>query len=227
MIELIDTWSTDPREEDSMTDEHAWIWREMINIIPKRDISSARVLDIGCNQGGFLRMLYDTRPFASGVGVDLARERVAQANAAKGKRPIEYVASSQLATVGGGFDMVFSHEVIYLIDDLADHAQQVASVLKPGGHYDAVTCCHADSPLWATWRPKIAEFSNIAVPNHSVADIAAAFRGAGLEVAINRFLANAFIPMERPSEYFPSDVERLQTYTQWKLCFRCIKRQNA
>lgn len=46
MTKLIKTWSTDPHEEDSMTDEHAWIWREMIDIIPKRDISAARVLDI-------------------------------------------------------------------------------------------------------------------------------------------------------------------------------------
>ncbi|MEM1074714.1 MAG: class I SAM-dependent methyltransferase [Pseudomonadota bacterium] len=223
MSALIDTWSTAPSEEDSMTDEHAWIWREMIDIIPRQELSSARILDIGCNQGGFLRMLYDARPFASGVGVDLARDRVALANAAKGDRPLAYMASDKLEDAGGGFDMAFSHEVIYLIGDLEDHARQVAAVLKPGGHYDAVTCCHADSPLWSRWRPKIAEFSNIAVPNHSVADIAGAFRAAGLEVSISRFLANAFIPNEPPTDYFLTDVERLETYARWKLCFRCVK----
>ncbi|WP_300072025.1 class I SAM-dependent methyltransferase [uncultured Ruegeria sp.] len=82
MKSLVDTWSKKPSEEDSMTEEHAWIRREMIKCIPNPNLSTARVLDVGCNQGGFLRMLYDTRPFASGMGVDLARDRVALANAA-------------------------------------------------------------------------------------------------------------------------------------------------
>ncbi|MEL6467516.1 MAG: class I SAM-dependent methyltransferase [Pseudomonadota bacterium] len=223
MTELINTWSTDPSEEDSMTDEHVWIWQEMINIIPQPDLSSVRVLDIGCNQGGFLRMLYDQRPFASGVGIDIARDRVALANAAKGNRPLQYVASSQIEDAGDGFDLAFSHEVIYLIEDLQAHARQVGKVLKTGGHYDAVTCCHADSPLWAKWRPKISQFSNVGVPNHSVADIASAFRSEGFEVSISRFLANGFIPTEPPTDYFPTDIERLETYTKWKLCFRCVK----
>lgn len=223
MTALLNTWSSDPSQEDSMTDDHAWIWAEMIKGVPAGDLSAARVLDIGCNQGGFLRLLYDTRPFASGIGVDLAQDRVALANAAKGDRPIEYLATRTLSDTGQGFDLAFSHEVIYLIDDLADHARQVASVLVSGGVYDAVTCCHADNPLWATWRPKIAEFSNIAVPNHSVNDIATAFRSTGLHVSISRFLANAFIPMEEPSDFLPSDLDRLDTYCQWKLCFRCRK----
>lgn len=227
MTELINTWSTDPSEEDSMTDEHAWIWSEMINAIPQTDLTSMRVLDIGCNQGGFLRMLYDVRPFASGVGVDLARDRVALADEAKGDRPLKYLATNTLEDAGDSFDLAFSHEVIYLIEELEDHARQVAAALKPGGHYDAVTCCHADSPLWEHWRPKIAKFSNTFVPNHSVADIAGAFRAAGLDVSISRFLANAFIPTEAPTDYFPTDVERVETYARWKLCFRCFKKQSG
>ncbi len=39
-----------------------------------------------------------------------------------------------LSETGGGFDLAFSHEVIYLIEDFEDHARQVASVLKQGGH---------------------------------------------------------------------------------------------
>ncbi|MEM6891884.1 MAG: class I SAM-dependent methyltransferase [Pseudomonadota bacterium] len=223
MSELIDTWTTDPSEEDSMTDDHAWIWREMIKSIPEGDISSARVLDFGCNQGGFLRMLYDTRPFASGIGVDLARDRVALANAAKGDRPLSYIATDKLADAGDAFDLAFSHEVIYLMDDLENHARQIAAALNAGGHYDAVTCCHADNPLWQSWRPRIAEFSQIPVPNHSVSDIASAFRTAGFEVSISRFMAASFIPTEPPTTYFPKDIDRLETYSQWKLCFRCRK----
>jgi len=112
MPALLKTWSKDPSEEDSMTDDHAWIWREMIETIPNRDLSGAKVLDIGCNQGGFLRMLFDMRGFAEGVGVDLAEDRVALAEAAKGPRPLRYIATSDPTVTGNGFDLAFIHEVI-------------------------------------------------------------------------------------------------------------------
>lgn len=218
---LLETWSVDADEENGMTDEHTWIWREMIGAVREPDLSDAKVLDVGCNQGGFLRLLYDTRPFKSAVGIDLARHAVSLADLRKGPRPIEYRATNTIADAGDGFDLAFSHEVIYLIEDLETHARHVADVLKPGGRYDAVTCCHRDNPLWARWRPRIAEFSNIPVPNHSVDDITAAFRSAGLQVSCARFLADAFIPTFEPNDYFPSDVDRIDVYAKWKLSFRC------
>ncbi|MEL6508179.1 MAG: class I SAM-dependent methyltransferase [Pseudomonadota bacterium] len=221
MTKLIKTWSSCPEDEDSMTKEHAWIWQAMIGAVPigLKD----RVLDIGCNQGGFLRMLHDNVSFAEGVGVDLATQRVALAEAHKGDRTLRYLATDQLSDAGTGFDVAFSHEVIYLIGDLADHARQVFEILRPGGAYYAVTCCHRDNPLWATWRPGIEVVSNVPVPDHSVGDIATAFRDAGFDVAINRFLADTFIPTAPPSEYFPSDLERLDVYTNWKLMFRMTR----
>ena len=221
MTVLLDTWSTEKAEEDGMTDEHTWIWRQMIaaTALPKGDFS--RVLDIGCNQGGFLRMLYDQTPFAKGVGVDLAQDAVAMAEARKGDRPLSYIASTDLKDAGGGFDIAYSHEVIYLIRDLKDHARQVRDVLRPGATYHAVTCCHADSPLYAGWREKIGGFSKIPVPNHSITDISTAFLKEGFQVTASRFLANAAIPLEGPSDYFPSDAARLDTYATWKIMFHC------
>ncbi|MEM9370478.1 MAG: class I SAM-dependent methyltransferase [Pseudomonadota bacterium] len=220
MAELIETWSKSSEDEDSMTDGHSWIWREMIRAADLPDLSNARVLDVGCNQGGFLRLLYDLRPFRSAVGIDLARQAVALAEERAGNRPITYQTGTLLADAGHGFDVAFSHEVIYLIDDLGDHASQIAGVLKPGGRYFAVTCCHSDSPLWEKWRPHLQDLSNLPVPDHSVADIAGAFRKARFEVAVSRFLANAFIPLEAPGAYCPSDLDTLELYTRWKLLFR-------
>ena len=220
MSELIETWATRPEEEDSMTDDHDWIWREMIRAVDTAEVSGARVLDVGCNQGGFLRLLHDLKPFAEGIGVDLARQAVAIAESRKGDRPISYRTAARLDEAGTDFDVAFSHEVIYLIGDLADHAAQIAAVLKPGGSYYAVTCCHSDNPLWAKWRPWIQEFSNVPVPDHSVADIVGAFREAGFDVSVSRFLADAFIPTIEPSEYFPTDLDRIDVYTRWKLMFR-------
>lgn len=220
MLDLIETWASRPEEEDAMSEEHAWIWREMIRAADTEALVGSKVLDIGCNQGGFLRLLYDTQPFSNGVGLDLARQAVTIAEGRKGNRPIRYLAATHLSDAGDSFDVAFSHEVIYLINDLADHAAQIAGVLKPGGTYYAVTCCHRDSPLWADWRPMIQEFSRIPVPDHSVADITKAFEQAGFGIAVNRFLASSFIPLLGPSHYFPSDLDRIDVYTRWKLMFR-------
>jgi 2-polyprenyl-3-methyl-5-hydroxy-6-metoxy-1,4-benzoquinol methylase len=62
----------------------------MADVSVPHDISTSTVLDYGCNQGGFLRLLYDSHSFLSAVGIDIARESVARAELLKGHRPIEY-----------------------------------------------------------------------------------------------------------------------------------------
>jgi hypothetical protein len=41
-----------------MQDEHGFIWRAMLDTIDV-DITGMKVLDAGCNRGGFLRLLVD------------------------------------------------------------------------------------------------------------------------------------------------------------------------
>ncbi|MEM8871611.1 MAG: class I SAM-dependent methyltransferase [Pseudomonadota bacterium] len=221
MTALLDTWSSDASQEDCMTDEHLWIWREMIAAAPLPRGSDSRVLDFGCNQGGFLRVLHDTTPIAEGVGVDLAQDAIQKAEADKGARPLRYLATPTVSDAGRDFDIAFSHEVIYLIPDLAEHARQISTVLRPGASYYAVTCCHADNPRWHIWRDKIAAFSKIPVPNHSITDVVTAFLDTGFEVSAACFLANAQIPLEGPTDYFPSAVDRIEIYSRWKTLFRC------
>ncbi|MEX0632263.1 hypothetical protein M8494_10275 [Serratia ureilytica] len=67
-----------------MADGHAPIWRHLIGLVPENELSGVKVLDFGCNQGGFLRLLYQLRPFQQGLGVDIARRSVDEANRLKG-----------------------------------------------------------------------------------------------------------------------------------------------
>ncbi|MEO1494167.1 MAG: class I SAM-dependent methyltransferase [Pseudomonadota bacterium] len=219
MNQLIDTWSSIPEEEDGMNDEHFWIWTEMIRSLGM-DLTRSKVLDFGCNQGGFLRLLFDMNPFAEGVGIDIARDAVARAEAIKGDRPITYLASANIGESGEAFDAVFSHEVIYLIEDLREHATDVARVLKPGCSYFAVTCCLKENPNWSRWRGRIKSFSKLPVPDHGVCEIADAFRMSGFDVSVSRFLADAFIPLPAPNDYFMNDLDTLEIYSRWKLMFK-------
>jgi len=51
----------------------------------------------------------------------------------------------------------FSHEVLYLLPDLAQHAGDMRSALRIGGAYVAAMGCHTDSAVWPRWRRLISE----------------------------------------------------------------------
>ena len=95
------TWHTKP----GMGDAHTPVWRRMIEVSKLDDLSSSDVLDFGCNQGGFLRMMYAMHRFRSGVGIDIARDSIARAETLKGDRPLSYHVGSEVAKLGRRFDL--------------------------------------------------------------------------------------------------------------------------
>lgn len=218
----ISTWNRHPADEEAMGAAHAPIWRHMIDVSVSDDLRDATVLDYGCNQGGFLRMLYDRHPFRAGVGLDIARESVARAELLKRQRPIEYRAGSIAADLGHSFDFAFSHEVLYLLPDLSVHAADMKEALRPGGAYVAAVGCHTDSAVWPKWRKLIAETSSIPVYDHSLDRVAKAFSDAGFTVSVRPLALDAFMPVTVGSEYFPKIVDQLRYYSQDKVLFRFV-----
>ena len=219
----IATWNRNPADEDAMGAAHAPIWRRMADVSVPHDISASTVLDYGCNQGGFLRLLYDNHPFKSAVGIDIARESVARAELLKGQRPIEYKLADTAASLGRTFDYAFSHEVVYLLPDLAAHARDLKAALRPGGAYIAAMGCHTDSRVWPRWRALIAETSSIPLYDHSLEDVSKAFAEAGFTVSVRPLALNAFMQVTIGSAYFPKVVDQLRYYTSDKVLFRFVK----
>ena len=76
--------------DDDMARDHQEAWERTIQMLDITDIKNKTILDFGCNQGGFLRKLYDATPFKEGVGIDLARLSLEKAEAYKGNRPLTY-----------------------------------------------------------------------------------------------------------------------------------------
>src|SRR5260370_29142108 len=107
----IATWNRNPAEEEAMGAAHAPIWRRMIDVSVPHDLHDSTILDYGCNQGGFLRMLYDRHPFKSAVGIDIARESVARADLLKGHPPIDYKITDRAAAPRRTFDLAFSQDL--------------------------------------------------------------------------------------------------------------------
>jgi SAM-dependent methyltransferase len=219
----IATWNRNPADEEAMGAAHAPIWRRMIDVSVPHDLRQSTVLDYGCNQGGFLRLLYDRHPFKGAVGIDIARESVARAELLKGQRPIEYRVSDTAAALGRSFDFAFSHEVIYLLPDPAAHARDIRAALRPGGAYVAAMGCHTDSSVWPRWRKVIAESSSIPIYDHSLEEVSQAFAATGFTVSVRPLALDAFMPVTIGSAYFPKVTDQLRYYSDDKVLFRFVR----
>ena len=221
--DTISTWNRNPADEDAMGAAHAPIWRRMIDVAAPADLSRSTVLDYGCNQGGFLRLLYDRHPFRSAIGIDIARESVARAELLKGHRPIDYKVGDQAAALDQTFDLAFSHEVIYLLPEVAAHAHDIKAALRPGGAYVAAMGCHTDSSLWPRWRALIGESSSIPIYDHSLEEVSKAFADTGFSVSVRPLALDAFMPFTIGSAYFPRVIDQLRYYSSDKVLFRFVR----
>ena len=178
-------------EDETMQDEHGFVWRAMLDTIDV-DLTGRRVLDAGCNRGGFLRLLADERSIGEGYGYDPAAGAIEDARRLGGSRPLRFEVADTVPAGWRGFDVAFSHEVLYLLPDLASHARAVFGALAPGGVYFAVMGVHRGSPLMATWHAETAE--ELRLPAlYDIYDVVAVFRGAGFDASAAR-LAMRFVP---------------------------------
>ena len=210
-----------------MEDGHGPLWARLIELVAEPGLEGLRVLDYGCNQGGFLRMLHARKGFREALGCDIAAESVAVAEARKGNLPVRFVAGGDLAGLDGRFDVAFSHEVVYLLPDIDAHARAVHAALAPGGVYYAVTGCHTGNPRWAAMRDEIRARANLPPVDRSPEDYARAFAAAGFAVTARRFGLDAFMPLRRRGEPVGDILERLDYYDRVKLCFRLVKGSEA
>jgi SAM-dependent methyltransferase len=175
----------------AMQEDHGFVWEAMLATIDT-DLAGKRVLDVGCNRGGFLRLLADRCEIAEGFGYDPAASAVEDARRLAAERPLWFEVADTVPSGWGGFDVAFSHEVLYLLRDLSVHARAIRNALAPGGVYYAVMGVHAGSPLMEEWHR--ANAAELELPQlYEIDDLIAVFRGAGFDAAASR-LAMRFVP---------------------------------
>ena len=201
-------------EDASMQEEHRFVWDAMLKTIDV-DLSGAKVLDVGCNRGGFLRLLADTRDIAQGWGYDRAPGAVADATSMGGDRPLTFAVADTVPAGWTGFDVAFSHEVLYLIDDLSAHADAIFEALTPGGVYFAVEGVHSASPVMAAWHAEAKKALQLP-PLRDLDEVVSAFDGRGFSVSAAR-LQLGFVPASGHRENY---FERLTYYHDFKPLFR-------
>ena len=193
-------------EDEAMQDEHAFVWKAMLDTIDV-DLAGKRVLDAGCNRGGFLCLLSDACGIAEGRGYDPASGAIDDARRLAGPRPLRFEVADSVPAGWGSFDVAFSHEVLYLLHDLPTHADAIFEALRPGGSYYAVMGVHSGSQLMADWHR--AHLEELELPRlYSIDEVATVLGAAGFEVAGGR-LEIGFVPatpeLLRWIEYYNDD----------------------
>ena len=222
-MRAVKTWAKDWAEENAMNDDHGHLWRQLVLHLEEESLAGKEVLDYGCNQGGFLRLLFEMKPFRRGTGADIALDSLAMARQKAGGLPLDFVSVPELKNRKAAFDVALSHEVLYLLPDLAAHAALIARVLKPGGVYYAAIGCHTGNPQWLRWRDIIAKYSNVEVQDYNLDDYAQAFFNAGFSVSARPYAFQGFVPLKRQNVYFPRIADSLHYHTVDKTLFRFVK----
>jgi SAM-dependent methyltransferase len=207
-------------EDEAMQDEHAFIWRAMLDTIDI-DLTGRRVLDAGCNRGGFLRLLVDASMIADGYGYDPASGAIDDARRLTGRRPLTFETADTVPDRWSGFDAAFSHELLYLLHELAPHAAAMFAALQPGVPYFAVMGVHAGSRMMSAWHASVA--GELALPRlYDVDEVVEVFADAGFEVSVAR-LRMRFVPVsQRPGghEHRRGLMDWLDYYERDKVLFR-------
>lgn len=203
-----------------MQDEHGFIWKAMLDTIDI-ELAGLRVLDAGCNRGGFLRMLVDSAGIAEGFGYDPASDAVDDARRLAGGRPLTFEAAPTVPDGWAGFGAAFSHEVLYLIGDMAAHASAVFAALAPGAPYFAVMGMHAGSALMTAWHEENAAELGLP-PVYRLEDVSDVFESVGFDVSVAR-LKLGFVPVSAHRgghEHRRDLLDWLDYYGQDKVMFR-------
>jgi SAM-dependent methyltransferase len=224
MQSQIKTWASTDEEEDLMNDDHYPLWEQLIKLTVNNNLQNKTILDFGCNQGGFLQLLYERAPYYKALGVDIAAESLAFAAQRFQNIPAEAEYADALLEKQNEFDIAFSHEVLYLLDDLSKHAGIMHKALKEGGTYYAAIGCHTDQSLWDDWVKIISAYSNVKVQNYSLDDYANAFFNNGFRVDVQPFRLEGFFPLKQNNPYFPKVTDTLRYYESDKVVFKFTKK---
>lgn len=207
-------------EDETMQEEHGFIWKAMLDTIDT-DLAGKRVLDAGCNRGGFLRLLVDSAGIAEGYGYDPASGAVTDARRLAGDRPLSFEVATTVPDGWGDFDLAFSHEVLYLLEDLRTHASGLFDALRPGGAYFAVMGVHGGSPMMAAWHA--ANAAKLGLRRlYDLDEVAGVFEAAGFSVSVAN-LKLGFIPVSahrHGHEHRNDLLAWVNYYSREKILFR-------
>ena len=122
---------TAPSREQVALGNPSFVWRagqdRRLDLIRRYvDLDHARVLDIGCGIGTYVRKLQEHTDRAYGIDIDPARVRQGRTGS------LALAVSEQLPFASGALDMVLLNEVIEHVRDEGQTLREACRVVRPG-----------------------------------------------------------------------------------------------
>jgi 2-polyprenyl-3-methyl-5-hydroxy-6-metoxy-1,4-benzoquinol methylase len=129
--------------EFKQTQNHNYLWPAVLEEIHRIGTPPVRVLDAGCGNGAFSKLLHDQYGSAV-VGCDLSESGIALAreNAPSCRFEMLSLYDSFVASFGTHFDLVVSIEVVEHLYDPRTFVTRVREALTPGGVFVLTTPYH-------------------------------------------------------------------------------------
>jgi len=223
---LISQWWREPDAGDeALEDSHKEFWDDFITNAIDVDFTAKKILDFGCNQGGLLSRIHQLMPFMQAVGVDIAEQSIEKAKARSKNLPIKFLALDNIQSLDKDFDYAISSAVIYLIEDMRNHADQIYDRLKPGGVYFAWHADYISDKRYVATQEAINQYAAIKCSQNTVDDIIAAFQSAGFKVFVKRMLPPSYIPVpiREDKRWFSSALAEIDYWYDHRYVFRCVK----
>jgi SAM-dependent methyltransferase len=167
------------------------------------------------------------RPMAFGLGVDTDKEAIKRACAGvRENEPLKYADPDAIGDLEEHFDLIFSQEIFWAIEDLSTLAKTLFRVLKEGGEYYATMGCHTTNPLWAH-RRRLLQEEGFSTFDYSLDYVAEIFDSAGFEVGLKRLPVEYFLIFD--PEFTPRRAQSLsklvETTHDHKMLF-CFRRDS-
>jgi len=122
------------------------------------DVSGKRILDAGCGEGRFARMLAARGAHVSAIDLSQRMIQLAEAEEAKTLLGIEYAEMSMTdltAFADESFDAAVAYLSILDVDDFEVALGEVARVLKPDGRFVFSTVHPCFYPPDSSWEPRV------------------------------------------------------------------------
>ena len=164
-------WLENSNGDQEMEDSHQHGWENVLSLIDEKDIFGLDILDLGCYQGKFLRVLFDKVPFDSAYGIDIAKMAIETAKQRVGDYPIHYDATDDARMLKKKFHTVISTSVLYLIEDLDEHFKMIFDVLHKKGVYYTSFTDQTNNPSFEFMKQKIDRYGATKMQAKTLTDV--------------------------------------------------------
>lgn len=157
--EIFNSWALSAKA-DSMAVGHEYSVNEMLKQIPCKKIRS--FLDIGCGNGWTVRKALNLYDCNLAYGIDLASEMIQLANSRKTDSREHYLCTDICNwECEEKFDLIFSMEALYYIENLCNTFKKIHQLLKQNGIFIMGIDFYEENPASLSWPERLGLSMNL------------------------------------------------------------------